>query len=119
RSSGEEPTKVLLSPVYVVGYGDPATDSGIRAVPATAAEEGSGDETITIRSAAAASDGRTEGEPLVIIDGVRADESAMRRLSPSAIVSINVLKGAAAAAEFPDAEAEHGVVSITTRNAAP
>lgn len=51
--------------------------------------------------------------PLFILNGVRADRSVLGRLSPDTILSVEVLKGAGAVAEY-GADAENGVITITT-----
>jgi beta-lactamase regulating signal transducer with metallopeptidase domain len=51
---------------------------------------------------------------LVLIDGVRVDPSAIQSLNRESIVSIDVVKGAAAAREFNDPRAAEGVISIVT-----
>jgi beta-lactamase regulating signal transducer with metallopeptidase domain len=62
---------------------------------------------------------RTPGDsaaaPLLLIDGVRADFAAMHALDPKSIVSVNVIKGAAAAAMSSDPAAKNGIIRITTR----
>lgn len=57
---------------------------------------------------------RTNGEkPLVVIDGVIASEDAIRALKPGTLFTIEVLKGAAAAARFGERGA-HGAILVTT-----
>jgi TonB-dependent SusC/RagA subfamily outer membrane receptor len=52
--------------------------------------------------------------PVFIIDGVRTDQAAFRRLRPEDIESVEVLKGKAAAATYgPDAEG--GVITVKTK----
>lgn len=52
---------------------------------------------------------------LIFIDGVRADQAAMRALSPDAIESVEVIKGPAATQRYPEPEAANGVIRITTK----
>jgi hypothetical protein len=52
---------------------------------------------------------------LILIDGVRSTESQMRALGPTAIESVEVLKGVAAAQEFADPAAAKGVIVIKTK----
>ena len=52
---------------------------------------------------------------LLVIDGVRAEPSRLRSLSPDQIVSIDVLKGPAAAKQYTDPAAARGVIRITTK----
>lgn len=96
--------------------------------------EGSTDETrrslvrITTREAGEASAGTSgerrirglgaDGSPftgVLLIDGVRADPSVLRTLSPDRIVNVEVIKGSAAASLFDDPAAANGVMRITTR----
>ena len=52
---------------------------------------------------------------LLFVDGVRKPESALASLSPNDIVSIDVLKGAAAASFSTDPAAANGVIRVTTK----
>ena len=52
---------------------------------------------------------------LILIDGVKADQAAMRALSPDRIESVEVIKGPAAMQQHPDPEAANGVIRITTK----
>jgi outer membrane receptor protein involved in Fe transport len=52
---------------------------------------------------------------LFVIDGVQADLSRMRTLSPSTIKSVEVIKGAAATKLYTDPKAANGVIRITTK----
>jgi beta-lactamase regulating signal transducer with metallopeptidase domain len=55
-------------------------------------------------------------EGVIVLDGKVVGESAMARLDPSRIHSVEVLKGDAAARQYPDiAEARKGVIRITTK----
>ena len=56
----------------------------------------------------------TKQNPLVFVDGVRADISAFRRLQSEKIESVEVVKGGAAIAQWGP-EAVHGVIRITTK----
>lgn len=58
-----------------------------------------------------------DNKPLWVVDGV-VSAGQPRGLEPSSIVSIEVLKGAAATALY-GTEAAHGVIIVTTRGAAP
>jgi beta-lactamase regulating signal transducer with metallopeptidase domain len=51
---------------------------------------------------------------LMVIDGTISNMAAMNALSPSEIVSVNVLKGAAATAKYPNRRAVNGVIEVTT-----
>ena len=55
-----------------------------------------------------------EGEPLYVIDGKKATKEAVKKLSPSQIKSMNVLKGKAARKKYGKA-AKDGVIEITTK----
>jgi TonB-dependent SusC/RagA subfamily outer membrane receptor len=52
--------------------------------------------------------------PIFIIDGVRVDQAAFKRLRPEDIESVEVLKGRAAAALY-GADAEGGVITVKTK----
>ncbi len=52
---------------------------------------------------------------VVLIDGKRRDAAAMRALTPGEIVSVEVIKGPAAATRYAAPEAANGVIKITTR----
>jgi beta-lactamase regulating signal transducer with metallopeptidase domain len=54
-------------------------------------------------------------EGLLLIDGVKADPSRFRSLSPDDIVSVRIVKGEAAAGMHPDPQARNGIIRITTR----
>lgn len=64
-----------------------------------------------IRLSAKGSNGPT---PLFILDGKRVDETAMNRLAPSSIESVEVVKGAAGVALYGN-DAANGVVVIKTK----
>ena len=57
----------------------------------------------------------TNFEGLLLVDGVRADPSRLRSLGPDQIVSIDVIKGPAAAKQYADPAAARGVIRITTK----
>lgn len=54
---------------------------------------------------------------LIYIDGVRANSAALGALSPREIVSVQILKGAAATKQYADPEAANGVIRVTTTRA--
>jgi hypothetical protein len=55
---------------------------------------------------------------LLFIDGVRAEESAMRTLPPDRIVSVEVVKGARAVELYPnEPAAANGVINVRTKGA--
>ena len=54
-------------------------------------------------------------EGLLLIDGVKADPSAMKSLDPSKIEGIEVLKGAAAERLSSDPAAKNGIIMVTTK----
>lgn len=56
----------------------------------------------------------TEFEGLTIIDGKVAEPGALRAIRPDQIVSVEVLKGPAAAQQHSDPRAAKGVIRITT-----
>lgn len=51
-------------------------------------------------------------EGLVLIDGVRSNTSALSRINPESIASIEVLKGSAAAALYSEPQAAKGVIHV-------
>jgi TonB-dependent SusC/RagA subfamily outer membrane receptor len=55
----------------------------------------------------------SEDHPILFIDGVRKEESALKILDRSRIASVNILKGSAATEKY-GAEASHGVIVVTT-----
>ena len=79
------------------------------------------DSTIVINGAPSASIGttRTVFTGLMVVDGVITEPAAAASLSPDQIVSVNVIKGAAATAQYNDPRAANGVIIITTKNAKP
>jgi beta-lactamase regulating signal transducer with metallopeptidase domain len=71
---------------------------------------------VRIRTAGA---GTTGEHPLLVIDGVISDQSALQALAPEGIERIEVIKGATAAAQYPnDPRAANGVIRIITKKAA-
>ena len=52
---------------------------------------------------------------LMIVDGVITDPVAANRIAPDQIVTVNVIKGAAATAQYNDPRAANGVIQITTK----
>ncbi|HEU0299132.1 MAG TPA: M56 family metallopeptidase [Longimicrobium sp.] len=61
----------------------------------------------------------TSQDPVVVIDGVMADNGAIARLSPDEIAQVDVIKGAAATALYPnDPRVGNGVIRIVTKAAA-
>ena len=61
------------------------------------------------------SDSHQKFDGLLLIDGVKADASAMSALDPKKIESVEVLKGAAAAKLSSDPAARNGIIMVTTR----
>lgn len=55
------------------------------------------------------------GSPLILIDGVKADNAKLQALNPDQIVSINVIKGASALTMSSDPMAKNGIIQVTTR----
>lgn len=62
--------------------------------------------------------GASDFQGVILIDGVRADGTALRALRPEEIQGIEVIKGPAAAKTFDAPEAEHGVIRVTTKRGA-
>ena len=72
--------------------------------------------TMTARNAAATGTAVFEG--IVVIDGVRSSEAALKRLAPSTIATMDVFKGSHAQALFPnDPIAAKGVIRVWTKSA--
>ena len=61
------------------------------------------------------SDAHQKFAGLLLIDGVKADASAMSALDPKEIESVEVLKGAAAAKLSSDPLAKNGIIKVTTK----
>lgn len=57
-------------------------------------------------------------EGVILIDGVRSTEAAMQALTPSDIVTVEVIKGPSAASLYNAPEAKNGVIRITTKKGA-
>jgi beta-lactamase regulating signal transducer with metallopeptidase domain len=55
---------------------------------------------------------------VLIIDGVRVNPSALSKLTPDAIASIEIIKAKMAASLYPAPEAAKGVIKITTKKGA-
>ncbi len=56
---------------------------------------------------------------LMVLDGVITDAAMINRISPDRIVSVNVIKGAAATAKYSDPRAANGVIEIVTKGTRP
>jgi len=52
---------------------------------------------------------------IILIDGVRADASALHRLDPKDIAGIEVIKGAAASEMMNEPAAKNGIIKVTTQ----
>jgi beta-lactamase regulating signal transducer with metallopeptidase domain len=61
------------------------------------------------------SDAHQKFDGLLLIDGVKADPSAMKALDPKKIEGIEVLKGAAAERISTDPAAKNGIIMVTTK----
>lgn len=72
---------------------------------------------ITTKAAAKAGSGErlSLGDPLVFIDGVKANQAQLKALDPKQIVTINVIKGAAAEAMSSDPAAKNGIIKVITK----
>jgi hypothetical protein len=51
---------------------------------------------------------------LLIVDGVETESSALNKLSPDKIVTVEVVKGEAARTKYSDPRAANGVIVVTT-----
>ena len=58
---------------------------------------------------------RTGFTGLMIVDGVITDPSVVNSIPPDRILSVNVIKGAAATAQYSDPRAANGVIQIVTK----
>lgn len=113
----------LSSAISVIGEGDinktPVTsiDQALQGnaagvlVMTTSAEPG-GDVTMRVRGSSSISG---ETEPLIVIDNIPSDQTAMTMLNPSDVTSVEVLKDAAATAIYGSRGA-NGVIMITTKS---
>ena len=54
-------------------------------------------------------------QPLILIDGVKADDARLQALNPDQIASIQVIKGAKALTISSDPAAKNGVIEVTTK----
>ena len=61
---------------------------------------------------------RTGFTGLMIVDGVITDPAVANSISPDQIVSVDVIKGPSATAQYSDPRAANGVIKITTKKAA-
>lgn len=61
------------------------------------------------------SDGGSSFTGVVLLDGARVEESALRTLSPDRIASVRVIKGDEATKLYDAPEAKNGVIVITTK----
>lgn len=52
---------------------------------------------------------------LVIIDGVRTDQAAFKKLDPKSIATVEVVKGPTAVNRYSDPQAADGVIIVTTK----
>lgn len=75
------------------------------------AANGTASGTVRVHGAA-----RMTEDPIVVIDGVRRDASALRSLRTDQIVQVDVLKGDAARALYPEPDASRGVIRVTTKS---
>ena len=58
---------------------------------------------------------RSAAQPLILIDGVKADDAQLQALNKDRIASIDVIKGASAQAMSSDPLAKNGIIKVTTR----
>jgi beta-lactamase regulating signal transducer with metallopeptidase domain len=101
--------------IRVRGVGEAGQDSltAVRWFHADGSQSGPTVQTRNLTISGAAAD-----EPgMLVIDGVRAEPSALRALRPDQIESIEILKGPAATQLYSEPEAARGVIRITTRRA--
>jgi len=56
-----------------------------------------------------------EGTPIIVIDGRRSDENALKALRPEQIESVEVINGAAARQRFNDLQEGQGAIIVTTK----
>ena len=59
--------------------------------------------------------GRSAAQPLILIDGVKADEARLQLLDKDRILSIDVIKGSSAQALSSDPLAKNGIIKVTTK----
>jgi len=77
------------------------------------------DSSIVINGPASATKPRTAFSGLMIVDGVITEPAFANSLAPDQIVTVDVIKGASATAQYSDPRAANGVIRITTRKAKP
>lgn len=53
---------------------------------------------------------------IYMIDGVRVDQAAVEALDPKNIISVEIVKGPAAAMQYYDPLAANGLIAVTTRS---
>jgi beta-lactamase regulating signal transducer with metallopeptidase domain len=85
--------------VFIVTRDGSAARSGVRTVTGVAIKPTAKD---------------SSAQPMFLIDGVKATKADMDRLSPSAIESVEVIKGVAATTSY-GADGVNGVIKITTK----
>jgi hypothetical protein len=54
-------------------------------------------------------------QPLVLIDGVKADQARLSALDPKQILGVEVIKGSAALSMSSDPAAKNGIIKVTTK----
>jgi len=104
-------TRTITMHVNTIGHADDAARTNER-TPTLVFQPHPGD---SIRTGAIVVRGSAQDEPLLIIDGKRAAFSALKTLDRAKIDNVEVLKGAAAIAEY-GAAADHGVVVVRTKS---
>lgn len=93
-----------------------ASTSGtpVRSTTVELRRRGSGDSTAAVVIGQRLAGPGGGGQPLLIVDGVRQPQEALKRLAPEAIQSIEVIKGAAASKAYgPDGA--NGVIVVITK----
>lgn len=113
---------MITTPEALAARGESLPDDGRRIRVSGTGIDGEPVRRIRIRGDAgevSASSATVEGfDGIFVIDGKQVDPKEMRKLAPGAVANVEILKGAAAAAQFSDPAAAKGVIRITTKKAA-
>jgi outer membrane cobalamin receptor len=107
------PAEKIVS--VAVTKGGPGPDR-IAIVTREAAAPSPGADVAVARTSDAESFARTAGtSPIILIDGVRSDDAALKALRADQIESVEVIKGAAARERFNELQADQGVILVITK----
>jgi hypothetical protein len=113
-SKGSTPTTASVIRITTNGEApayDRSASSGMRRVHETLSGTG------RVRSGAVKirTPGNEADAPLILIDGVRVEPATLHAIDPKRILSVDVIKGAAATALSTDPAAKNGIIRVTTK----